>query len=192
MFPITRLLALVSFALVPLVSHAVPVSYSALLSGANEVPPNASQGSGSVLVVYDSSTHVLNLDVTFTGLTVPATAAHIHAPAAPGVNAPVAVPMPSFPTATSGTYSRTFDLTQASSFNAAFVTNNGGTAAGAEAALASHLASGLAYFNIHNTVYPGGEIRGNLASVPDGGATALLFAPALLALAALSRRRQRV
>ena len=53
----------------------------------------------------------------------------------------------------------TFDLTLTASYNAPFVTANGGTAAGAEAALLAGIAAGKAYFNIHTTVVPGGEIR---------------------------------
>jgi hypothetical protein len=44
------------------------------------------------------------------------------------------------------------------------VTANGGTTAGAEAALLAGLEAGQAYLNIHTTMFPGGEIRGFLAS----------------------------
>lgn len=64
---------------------------------------------------------------------------------------------------TSGSYSNILDLTQASSYNPAFVTANGGTTAGAEAALAAGFASGTSYLNIHSTTFPGGEIRSFLA-----------------------------
>src|SRR5262249_10918988 len=66
---------------------------------------------------------------------------------------------------TSGTYDHTFDTLSASSYNPAYVTAHGGTAAGAEAALAACLSAGGAYLNIHSTVDPGGEIRGFLT--PD-------------------------
>jgi hypothetical protein len=62
---------------------------------------------------------------------------------------------------TAGTYDNTLDLTQASSFNPAFVTAQG-SVANAEAALVQSLADGKAYLNIHSSVYPGGEIRGFL------------------------------
>ena len=62
---------------------------------------------------------------------------------------------------------QTYDMTQASTWNPAFVTANGSTTAGAEAALVSGMAAGQAYLNIHTTTSPGGEIRGFPAlSVP--------------------------
>jgi hypothetical protein len=57
---------------------------------------------------------------------------------------------------------QTYDMTQAGSWNPAFITANGGTPAGAEAALIAGLAAGQAYLNIHTTNNPGGEIRGFL------------------------------
>jgi CHRD domain len=54
------------------------------------------------------------------------------------------------------------------SYNLAFVTANGGTAATAEAALLSGMMDGKSYLNLHTSVFPGGEIRGFLApAVPE-------------------------
>ena len=55
---------------------------------------------------------------------------------------------------TSGSFMQTFDMTQASSYNPAFVTANGGTVAGAEAALLAGLHAGTAYLNIHTSMVP--------------------------------------
>ena len=63
---------------------------------------------------------------------------------------------------TAGTYTRTFDMTNPASYNPAFVTANGGTAASAEQALLAGLLGGQAYLNVHTTMFPGGEIRGFL------------------------------
>ena len=85
--------------------------------------------------------------------------------------------MPSFPGfplgATAGTYINTFDLTQPSGYNPAFVTANGGTAVDAEAALVAGLENGMAYLNIHTDVFPGGEIRAFLEPVPEPFSTSL-------------------
>jgi hypothetical protein len=68
----------------------------------------------------------------------------------------------------------TFDTTLASSWNPAFVTAEGGTTAGAEAALAAGLAADEAYLNIHSTVVPGGEIRGFLVPAPEPSTLAVV------------------
>ncbi|MBV9889816.1 MAG: CHRD domain-containing protein, partial [Rhizobacter sp.] len=60
------------------------------LSGKNEVPPNASTGSGTAPVELDGN--VIKWNVTSSGTTGPVTAGHFHGPAAPGSNAGVVVP----------------------------------------------------------------------------------------------------
>ena len=133
------------------------------LSGPAEVPPNGSPGTGSTTVTYDPTTHLLTVNVTFSGLIGVTTAAHIHCCVAPNGTAGIATQTPTFVGfplgVTSGTYVNTFDLTQAASFNPAYIAANGGTPAGAESALANGLASTMAYLNIHTTQFPGGEIR---------------------------------
>ena len=71
-----------------------------------------------------------------------------------------------------------FDLTLASSYNPAFVSANGGTAANAEAALLAGLVADTGYLNIHTTNFPGGEVSGFLVATPEP-ATILLAAVAL-------------
>ncbi len=88
---------------------------------------------------------------------------------------------------TSGSYDNTFDLTMLSSYNPAFVTSHGGTAATAEAALLAGLADQKSYLNIHSTAYPGGEIRGFLTAVPEPATMSLLG----LGLAASGLRKWR-
>lgn len=171
---------------------AVPLTFSTILSGSNENPVNASAGTGSAVVTFDTAAHILTLNVVFSGLTNVTTAAHIHCCiAAPG-NVGVATQTPSFVGfplgVTSGTFINTFDTSLASSWNSAFITSNGGTTAGAEAALAAGLAAGQAYFNIHTSAYPPGEIRGFLVLVPEPAAVELVGA-ALVGLFALRRRR---
>ena len=179
------LLALASVLILPAppAAHADIINLFANLSGANERPdPTPSLGTGSVQVVLDTTAQTLGLNVTFSGLTSPDNAAHIHCCAPLGTNAGVAttVPtfgdfpgstIPSFPLGvTSGTYDQTFDLTNSTFYNPAFVTANGGTVATAEAALIAGLESHLTYFNIHTVNFPGGEIRDQLVPGPIVGA----------------------
>src|SRR5215468_10157733 len=84
------------------------------LLGSNETPPNASTATGSALVTLESNNNTLDVSESFAGLIGgPASAAHIHCCASPGVAAMVAVPFPGFPAATSGTYVNSFDLSVA-------------------------------------------------------------------------------
>jgi hypothetical protein len=140
--------------------------FIAFLSGPNENPPNASSGTGRAFVTWNDVSHLMSIDATFSGLTGTTTAAHIHCCVAPPGSAGVATTTPSFAGfplgVTSGTFSNTLDMTQVSSYNPAFISANGGTAETAEAVLLAGLKAGQTYFNIHTSVFPGGEIRGFL------------------------------
>jgi hypothetical protein len=171
--------------------------YTTTLSGAAEATPNPSPGTGFATVEFDIATHMLSIDVTYSGLVGMTTNSHIHCctvPAGTGA-AGVATMTPTFagfPAGdTFGTYSQTFDTSLASFWNAAYITANGGTTAGAEAALMAGLDSGAAYLNIHSTIYPGGEIRGFLQPVPEPATFALLALGAPLVLVAARRRRNK-
>jgi CHRD domain/PEP-CTERM motif len=150
---------------------ATIIEYGANLSGSNENPPNASLGTGTALVTFDTGANLMIVAVSFTALSSNDTAAHIHCCAAPPGNAGVATQVPYFTgfpiSVTSGSYVHTFNMLDAATWNPSFVTANGGTAAGAEAALLTGLAAGQAYLNIHTVNNPGGEIRGFLAPVPE-------------------------
>ena len=106
------------------------------MTGANEVPPNASTGTGTAKVDLDGN--VLKWTVTYSGTTGPVTAGHFHGPAMPGANAGVVVP---FPGPISSPITGTATLT---------------------AAQVADLKAGLWYVNLHTAANPGGELRGQV------------------------------
>jgi hypothetical protein len=171
-------------------ASAAPVTYTGTLSGAAENPPVPSPATGSTVVVFDIAAHTLTVNMTFSGLLGTTTASHIHCcTLLPNSgNAGVATETPTFNGfplgVSSGSYSMSYDTSLASSWSPTFLSNNGGTTAGAEAAFGAGLASGEAYLNIHTNLYSAGEIRGFLAPVPEPGTWAMLLLgiPAVLGL----------
>jgi hypothetical protein len=169
-----RLIGLVAvsmFALASAPAVAMPIHFGATLDGPSEAPPNASPGTGTALVIYDSVTHLLEVKVSFSGLLGITTASHIHCCTVVPMTGTVGVASETptfslFPLGvSSGSLDETYDLTLDASFNPSFETANGGTAASAEAALIAGLMSNSAYLNIHTNLFPGGEIRGFLAPI---------------------------
>ncbi len=153
-------------------THAAILEYEASMDGPSESPPVPSPGIGSAQVTIDTSLRTMRVQASFTGLVGTTTIAHIHAPTlvAFAGNAGVATTLPSFPGwptgVMAGSYDMTFDMTLASTYNTTFINNNGGTPAGAEAALLQFIADGKAYFNVHTSFRTGGEIRGFLTPAP--------------------------
>jgi hypothetical protein len=176
------------------VAEAAPITFTTDLSAANEIPVVASPGTGHVTAVLDTTAQTLLLGVTFSGLTTPDVAAHIHCCVPQPGNTGVATTLPAFPgfplNVTSGTYSQILDLTSSGFYNPAFVTSHGGTVPSAEAAFVAGLLGGQTYLNIHTTQFGGGEIRGVLAIVPGPG-TLLLLGAGIAALGGAAGRRPR-
>lgn len=164
-------------------------TWNIILDGLQENPPNASPGFGDATITWNTATHMMSINLSFSGLLGPTTAAHIHAATAVAGtgNASVATTSPyfsGFPIGvTTGTYSNTLDMTLTSSYSPSYITANGGTTAGAEAALLAAMLNNTAYLNLHSQVFPGGEIRG---FIPTPGVTAIMGLGGLLA----ARRRR--
>ena len=116
------------------------------------MPPTTSTGKGTATVTYDAGTKMVTWEGDFSGLSGPATAAHIHGPAEAGKNAGVIVPL--------------------SQKDVPFTSPFKGSATLADdkaAALAAALSSGQAYVNVHTAANPGGELRGQLKGLNRAG-----------------------
>jgi len=164
--------ALVAAAAVP--AQAVTL-YGTTLLGSNESPANASTASGTGLLTLATDQNSFTISETFTGLSANAAAGHVHCCAAAGSNTGVAIGF-TVPAATSGSFTQSFDLTLGTTYTSAFLAANTGTAAGARAAFLAGLNGGLAYLNLHTSTFPGGEIRGQLAAVPEPATWAMMIA----------------
>ena len=116
---------------------AETVTFHATMNGNSEVPPNTTKGTGMATVTLDTATHKITYDITYSGLTGPATMAHIHGPAMAGKNAPVVYPFkdPASPIKGEGTLT---------------------------AAQQADMMAGEYYVNVHTAEHKGGEIRGQL------------------------------
>ena len=120
--------------------------YRCVLSGAQEVPANASGAVGGGEFRIDPVANTMEYRIVVSGLLGAETAAHIHGVAPPGANAGVIVGLPA-----------------------------GNPKVGvwnyAEAQEADIL-KGLTYVNVHTAAFPGGEVRGQIVplnALLDGG-----------------------
>lgn len=119
-------------------SQAATEVFKGTLSSGAEVPPIAGTGTGAAVVNFDPATKEITYTVTYSGLSGPAKAAHIHCGAAAGANAGVSVPFKSAASPISGSATLT------------------------DAQIAD-LEAGKCYVNIHTEAHGGGELRAQLA-----------------------------
>lgn len=117
-------------------------SWTFPIEGTQEVPRVFTAAEGLGLAIYDPSTMQLELEVQHAGL--PATAAHLHGPAARGAAAGVQIDLGS-PTSP---IHRTYTLS---------------------ASQAADLLAGQWYVNVHTAANPGGEIRGQVDGLGSAG-----------------------
>src|SRR5260370_32849626 len=121
-FTVTALAIAIALMLPVPAAYAIPITFVGSLTGANEVPPVPSPGTGLATVVLDSTAQTIQINATFSGLTSNDVAAHIHCCAPLGTNAGIATTVPAFPGfplgVTAGTYSSVvFDLTHPTIYN---------------------------------------------------------------------------
>jgi len=114
------------------------------IDGAQEVPAKTVTAYGTADVSYNKGTKMMNFTLNWTGLSGVPTGAHIHGPAAKGVNAGIKFDFfNAIPKTASGTYSSSVTVDNVSIKE-------------------DSLLNGFYYFNIHTDLNKGGEIRGQI------------------------------
>lgn len=122
------------------VAHAATQSFTVKLSGANQVPPLKSPGTGTATITYDPATRVVTWSISYSGVSSPVTMAHFHH-GATGKNGPVVIWLTHRGSAVSSPIKghATLSADQAKAFLA-----------------------GDWYINVHSEEHPGGELRGQV------------------------------
>jgi uncharacterized protein (DUF1800 family) len=127
-------------------------TYVAVLNGAAEVPPVITSSTGVANVILSPDETAALVSMSFSNLSAPETAAHIHGPAEPGNSAPGTI----------------LDLDQplGNVSNLLWVFAPGGGLSVTDQVNA--LKTGRLYVNVHSANFPSGEIRGWLFVLDDG------------------------
>ncbi len=126
-------------------ARAAAMSFDVKLSGAEQVPPVETKGSGVAHLTFDPATRRLTWNVTYENLSSAVTMAHFHGPAGMGKNAGVKLWLSKKGSAVNGPITGEATLSEAD---------------------AKEMMAGDWYINIHTKDHPGGEIRGQV--VPSG------------------------
>ena len=169
----------------------------ARLDQAQEVPATGSPATGFGTLLYNAGTGAIDVTLSFQGLTgntVPVGAgsapAHVHF-APPGVNGPIVIPLIGMSTGATffNNYVRSYTFAELLSIgvttaNVASLQTELNRLMGMPQGTAANL-----YFNVHTTTFGGGEIRGNLAVVPEPS-TYVLMASGLVGVGLMARRRR--
>jgi len=156
--------------------------YSFNLNAQQEVPTNASQAAGSMQITVNDTTNVISYQFTGFNFVGSFTMAHIHRALA-GVNGPVVYDL-----VTAADYSGLV------TFGATSIPNSWGLLGQNETNMSAGLGALINttpwnyYVNIHTSAFPGGEIRGQLAPIPEPS-TYAMFAAGLGVVGLMWRRR---
>ncbi len=141
---------LLSAALILCLASAVaaqPILFDVKLVGDQESPPVATNGTGGAAVTLDPATGAVTVEGFYNNLSTGAVGAHIHGSVPRGKNAGVIIPL----------------------------MQSGGTTGGfagtgmLNAGQVQDMLNGLTYLNVHSSGHGGGEIRGQIDSVPGSG-----------------------
>jgi hypothetical protein len=139
--------------------------FVAHLDGGQETPPNASPGFGTATVTLNDAMDSISVTLDWHDLLAGATAAHIHT-APPGVAGPVVFHL------ALGSGAGTTDGSIDPSPQVFAITP----------AQVADLESGHDYVNVHTSSFPAGEIRGQLALVPEPSSLTLAGTAIVLGL----------
>lgn len=116
--------------------------YSAVLTGTQEAPANASTALGNGTLILNAAENSVTVSADYFALSGAPTGAHVHGPADPGVNGPIVItfaPLPGGATGVLAAQVQAVTPTQVADIKA-----------------------GRWYFNVHSGSFPGGEIRGRI------------------------------
>lgn len=122
-------------------ANAATKSFSVMLSGAHQVPPVHTKGSGVAHFTYNAKTRHLTWSVSYKNMSSTVTMAHLHGPAAMDKNAKVEVWLTHKGKAVPDPFKGSATLTPAQ----------------AKMLMADEL-----YVNVHTKDHPPGEIRGQV------------------------------
>jgi hypothetical protein len=115
-------------------------------SGAQEVPAVTTSATGTITGEYDGDDNKLEYKIEWQGLSGPVIGAHIHGPALTGVNAGVLIPLTVNVNGVTGRIEASVSLPDSTE---------------------QFLLQGRLYYNLHTTLNPNGEIRGQIIATKD-------------------------
>ena len=128
------------------IALAAPQTLHVPLTGTQGVPPVETGGKGMADLTYDPDTRVVTWNITYSGLSGPATMAHFHGPAAKGENAGVQIWLSKQGSPADKPIKGQATLTPEQ---------------------AKDFAAGNWYVTVHTQAHPAGEIRGQVL-LPKG------------------------
>jgi CHRD domain/PEP-CTERM motif len=172
-------------------------TFTSRLSGLSEIPtPNNSAGTGVATAAFFNANNSIRLTGSFQNLTGLSLFGHLHCCSTASATGAQAIDFSENPGfqlgVNTGSFDITYDLLDPTTYTAAFLAAGGGTAIGARDRLLNNLNNNLGYFNIHSTVFRAGELRGQLAGIPEPASWGMMIVGFGLAGGAMRRRRQSI